>query len=254
MRSEGAPTTMETGLPTMSGRGDAVYAALRQAVVEQALSPGTKLPEDGLGAHFGVSRTIVRAALQRLAGDGLVEMKAKRTATVARPSLAEARSVFEVRRCLEREVIRLVIARWKAEFGTALERHVRLEEAAAKEPDTTATIRLAAEFHIKLAAMAGNRLLSRYVGEVVSRCSLILAVFGRPHRSECAIGEHREVIAALKAGDVEAAVAAMDHHVALVEQRGVAGDAEAPTDMATVLGRYWPAGADRTIPKPKTAS
>lgn len=230
-----------------SKRSDLVYTVLRQAVIEQALTPGTKLLEDELGSHFGVSRTIVRAALQRLAGDGLVEMKAKRTATVARPSLDEARAIFEVRRCLEREAIRLVVTRWKPEFGAELEGHLREEEEAAKRQDKSLSIRLAGEFHIKLAEMSRNALLLRYVSEVVSRCSLILAVFGRPHSSECGISEHRDVIAALRAGDVERAVAVMDHHVALVESRALIGDAAEGPDLRAILGRYLPAAGAEPV-------
>ena len=46
-----------------STRSDLVYTVLRRAVIEQALAPGAKLLEDEIGAHFGVSRTVVRAAL-----------------------------------------------------------------------------------------------------------------------------------------------------------------------------------------------
>src|SRR6185295_1588277 len=99
--------------------------------------------EDKLAEQFGVSRTLVRAALARLAADGLVEIGNKRTATVARPSLEEARAVFEVRRCLEAEVVRLVISKWKSAMGAALEAHVREERAAAAGDQPTASIRLA---------------------------------------------------------------------------------------------------------------
>lgn len=224
-----------------ANRSDLIYTVLRRAVIEQALLPGAKLLEDEIGVHFGVSRTVVRAALQRLAGDGLVEMKAKRTATVARPSLDEARAIFEVRRCLEREAIRLLVERWKAEYGAELEGHVRDEEEAAKRDDKALSIRLAGEFHIRLAEMTGNVLLLRYVSEVVSRCSLILALYGRPHSSECGIHEHRDVIAALRSGDVARATAVMDHHVALVESRALIGEDGAAPDIGAVIGRYLPA-------------
>jgi DNA-binding GntR family transcriptional regulator len=235
-----------------SRRSDTVYDVLREAMVEQALTPGTKLQEDALGAHFGVSRTIIRAALQRLAGDGLVEMKAKRSATVARPSLDEARSVFEVRRSLESEVVRLVVARWQPAFQASLEHHIIEEEQAARQGDGKLTVRLAAGFHVTLAGMAGNPLLTRYVNEVVSRCSLILAVFGRPHQSECAIDEHRQILAALLAGDASAAVHAMHDHVALVEQRGLIETEEAP-DIGSILEPYWP-GASEAVPVKPSSS
>ena len=51
---------------TPNTRSDTAYHALRQAIIEQALKPGAKLPEDEIGNHFGMSRTLVRAALARL--------------------------------------------------------------------------------------------------------------------------------------------------------------------------------------------
>jgi DNA-binding GntR family transcriptional regulator len=218
-------------------RAEIAYRALRQAIIEQQLKPGTKLPEEEIGAAFGISRTLSRQALARLNGDGLVETGNKRTATVARPGLEEAREIFEMRRGLEAQAVRLVVKRWRAEYGSALEGHVR-EERAAEGRDPAVAIRLAGEFHIKLAEMAGNRLLLRYLTEVVSRCSLILAVYGRPHSSECAISEHQEVIAALRAGDAERAVAIMDEHIGSVEARALLADSTAQEPLAAVLSRY----------------
>ncbi len=228
-------------------RVDVAYGALRQAIIEQQLRPGTKLPEDEIGASFGISRTLVRQALARLHADGLVDTGGKRTATVARPSLDEAKEIFEVRRCLERQVVHLVIERWRPENGSILEGHVR-EETAAAGQDPAVAIRLAGEFHLKLAEMSGNRLLLRYLTEVVSRCSLILAVFGRPHSSECAINEHQEIIDALRSRDAERAVAIMDEHVGSVEARALLADRGSPEPLAAVLSRYAAgAGADNIV-------
>jgi DNA-binding GntR family transcriptional regulator len=222
-----------------SSRVDVARKALRQAIIEQALPPGTKLPEDELGARFGMSRTLVRAALAQLQSEGLVDAPPRRTATTAKPTLEEAKEVFEVRRTLEREVVRLVIARWRAEFGAELEGHVREEEAARKAGEERVSIRLAGEFHTRLGAMSGNALLRRYLGEVVSRCSLILALYGRPHSADCAVNEHREIVAALRGRDADAAVAVMDRHLGSVEHRArLDQGGEAPFDLGAVLTRY----------------
>jgi DNA-binding GntR family transcriptional regulator len=219
-------------------RADTAYQALRQAIIEQALPPGTRLPEDVIGSQFAMSRTLARATLARLQTEGLIEAGRKRVATVARPSLEEAKEDFEVRRALEREVIRLVVGRWKPQFGAVLDGHVREEDAAKARHDARVSIRLAGEFHIKLAEMSGNRLLQRYLSEVVSRCSLILALYGRPHSSECAVNEHREIIDALRHGDAAAATALMDHHVGSVEQRALIGERDSELDLGVVLSRY----------------
>ncbi len=222
-----------------STRADLACQALRQAIIEQALPPGTKLPEDELGTRFGMSRTLVREVLAQLQSEGLVDAPPRRTATTARPTLDEAREIFETRRMLEREVVRLVIARWQPQFGAELEGHVRAEEAARQEGEARVSIRLAGEFHTRLGEMAGNTLLRRYLGEVVSRCSLILALYGRPHSADCAVNEHREIVAALRSGDADAAIRIMDHHLGSVEQRALFDhDRNAEFDLGAVLSRY----------------
>lgn len=61
-------------------RTEIVYKNLRQAIIEQALLPGDKLPEDIIGERFGVSRTIVRGVLTRLFSEGLVDLRPNRGA------------------------------------------------------------------------------------------------------------------------------------------------------------------------------
>lgn len=239
-----------------SNKSDQAYTAIRQAIIEQALAPGTKLPEDSLGTHFGMSRTLIRAALARLVAEGLVDTRQKRTATVAQPSLEEARSVFELRRCLEAEVVRLVVARWQPAMGAALEGHIRLEDQAAKQPQAPVSARLAGEFHQLLAQMTGNPLLERYLGELVSRCSLILAIYGRPHRTDCAIAEHRGFVEALRRGDEKAARRLMAKHLGHVEQRALHGQAaDAEPDLGQILGRYSPAPVEgAALPRKRRAA
>jgi DNA-binding GntR family transcriptional regulator len=222
-----------------SPRVEIAYEALRRAIIEQALLPGSKLPEDQLGIHFGISRTLVRAVLGRLHIVGLVDALPKRTVTVARPTLEEAKDIFEVRRVLEREAVRLAISRWRSAFGAELEGHVREEESAKVARDDRMSIRLAGEFHIKLAGMSGNRVLERSLAELVSRCSLILAAYGRPHSSECAISEHSEIIRALRDGDASTAAALMDNHIGSVERRAVIDGSHGTTaNLSEILARY----------------
>lgn len=222
-----------------SPRIDIAHEALKQAILERALQPGTKLPEDEIGAHFAMSRTLVRAVLAKLATEGLVDVRPKRTATVAQPTLAEARDVFEVRRALEAEVVRLVIKRWKPSFGAELEGLMREEDAARARHEDHAAGRLAGEFHIRLAKLTGNVLLEQYMSELVTRCSLILAVYGSSHVHDHGENEHTELIAALRDGDAARAVAIMESHMSDVERRALheTDPAESPA-LGDVLSRY----------------
>jgi DNA-binding GntR family transcriptional regulator len=206
---------------TPAQKAELAYKAIRRAILEQALIPGTKLPEDQLGAQFGVSRTLTRAVLGRLASESLVQMGNKRTATVSQPSLEEARAVFEMRRCLEVEAVRLVMARWQPAMGAALEGHVREEQQNGQAGRTAVASRLAGEFHTRLAQMSGNPLLERYLSEVVTRCSLILAVYGRPHSFDCACTEHHQLIEAFRTQNTQQAVQLMLEHLHGIEKRAL---------------------------------
>lgn len=222
-----------------SDRVDIAHRTLRQAIIEQALKAGTKLPEDEIGRHFSMSRTLVRTVLAKLQAQGLVDTYHKRTATVAQPSLDEARDAFAIRRALEREMMKAVIKRWNPAIEKLLREHVQEEEVAHAKGDVRLSTRLAGEFHLKLAELSGNALLERYLSELVSRCSLILAMYSRPHSSECAISEHSGLINALKKGDQAAAEHLMDEHLLSVESRAlIEDDLAAEPDIGSILSRF----------------
>src|SRR5262245_66682696 len=113
-----------------SDRVATIYRALRHAIIEQALSPGAKLPEDTIGERFGASRTIVRHVLGQLAAEGLVELRRNYGAMVATPSWDEARDIFEVRLGLESLVVARLAGRLTPEQIKRLNAHVDEEEQA----------------------------------------------------------------------------------------------------------------------------
>jgi DNA-binding GntR family transcriptional regulator len=203
-----------------TSRVGTVYNALKRAILEQGLGPGDKLPEDAIGEQFGVSRTIVHEALVRLAGDRLVELRRNRGAQVASPSLDEGRELFNVRYALEKLVVETLCGTLTSDQLERLAKHVQDEEDARGRSDPR-SIRLAGEFHTILADMTGNATLIRFVGEVIARCSLIISLYGRPHSAECAISEHRAIVAALQAGDAAKASSLMHHHLSDVMNRAL---------------------------------
>ena len=222
-------------------RAGAIYRALRHAIIEQALGPGAKLPEDAIGERFGVSRTIVRHVLGQLAAEGLVELRRNHGAAVATPSWDEARDVFDVRLGLEALVVARLSGRLTPEQVKQLNAHVA-EEERARGNDEPLSIRLATEFHILLAEMTGSPVLARYVSENASRCGLTLALYSRPHSSECAVNEHRAIVAALAKGDAAKATALMNDHLEAVAGRAlIVPKPEKDRDLKSILGRY---GAD----------
>lgn len=204
-------------------RSEQICAALRTAILERALLPGMKLPEDALGERFGASRTIVRQALERLAAEGLVELRRNRGAVVATPSLEEARDLFDLRCQIEDLVVSRLIANFGPKQLEALENHLAKEIEAESGPEPV-SIRLATEFHILVAQLTESPVLIRYVEDVGYRCGLTLALYSRPHSTDCGIHEHREIIEALKAGDEARARELMRHHLGAVADRALLKD------------------------------
>ncbi|MBO4223709.1 GntR family transcriptional regulator [Bradyrhizobium neotropicale] len=249
MAPRAASKTAET-----SDKVSVICRALRRAIIEQALEPGAKLPEDSLGERFGVSRTIARHALGQLAAEGLVELRRNRIAVVATPSWQDARDAFDVRIQLERLVVRQLAGKLTKAQIAELSAHVDAEDRARGGSDPV-SIRLATEFHILLAHMTNSPVLIRYVSEIAYRCCLTLSLFSRPHSSECAINEHRAIIAALVRGDEEKVMSLMHSHLDSVAGRAlVAPVPQRGRDLIDILAPYAEAAeGSRVVKLPKAA-
>lgn len=213
----------EDGLPG-NGRDEAIYRNLYAAIVENHLEPGTKLPEDTLAEAFGVSRTSVRKVLQRLAYERLVDIRLNRGATVAQPTVKEARDVFAARRIVECGAMPMVVANARPEKLAVIRDIVRREHEAAARDDRREAILLSGEFHVALARLAENDAITGFLAGLVSRSSLVIATFGSPLAGSCRHSEHERVIELIGAGDVEGARTWMEQHLRDVERSVVLVD------------------------------
>lgn len=198
-----------------------VYSGLRRAIMEHGLALGIPLPEEQVAARFNVSRTIVRAALDRLMAEGLVVRTKNRTARVANPTREDAVDVLDIRRHVEGIVVERLAGRLSARQLEELRVHVEREKAAHEQGSRDVAVRLSGEFHLMLAQSTGSSVLVRYVTELVSRFSLVLVAHGRPHSEACAVDEHLRVLDALATGDAETARKLMEQHLADVGRRAL---------------------------------
>ncbi|MBX4969987.1 DNA-binding GntR family transcriptional regulator [Rhizobium binae] len=192
---------------------------LAAAIGEGALKPGTKILEEAIAEHFGVSRTVVRGALGVLESDHLLERKRNRGTFVAEPSIEQAKNLFEARRKLERMLLELVILRATSDELDALERLTDEEEHIHRHGDEKSKTVLSGKFHIVLADLAGNPVLTEMLSKVVARLSLVMALYEEDRKDDCGADHHRMIVTALKAKDLAKAQDLMDHHLADIEGR-----------------------------------
>jgi DNA-binding GntR family transcriptional regulator len=202
---------------------DIVYAHIFEAILEQRLAPGTKLSEEALGEIFGVSRTIIRRALSRLAHEGVVLLRPNRGAVVASPSVEEARQVFLARRLVERAITELAV------------QHATAERDSFSRGDRGAGIRLSGEFHLKLAEAAKNAPLISFQRSLVSQTSLIIAQYESGNRSHCSYDEHTQLIDAIEARDAALAVNLMMHHMDHIDSKLNLDEESASDDLHAVF-------------------
>lgn len=223
-------------MPTMeSSTTRTIVESLTRAIVEHRLQPGTKLAEQKLADHFGVSRTLVRQALFQLAQNRLIRLEPARGAFVAAPAADEARQVFAVRRMLESEMTRAFVREVTPAKIKALKEHVAQERAAVDQEDVPGRTELLGDFHVRMAELMGNEVLAQLLGELISRCALITLMYQTTSAAEHSNDEHAQIVKALAARDEDLAVRLMNEHLLNVEQ-SLAFDRKLPSnDIALAL-------------------
>lgn len=206
-----------------------IVETLTRAIVEHRLLPGTKLAEQKLADHFGVSRTLVRQALFQLSQNRLIRLEPARGAFVASPSVDEAKQVFAVRRMLEIEMTRAFVQQVTPSKIKALREHVAQERQAVDNQDVPGRTELLGDFHVRMAELMGNQVLAELLRELISRCALITLMYQSNQAAEHSNDEHADIVKALAARDEELAVRLMNEHLLHVEEN-LTFDRKLPTN------------------------
>ena len=191
--------------------------SLEQRIVEGELGNGKRLDETELSNFYGVSRTPVREALQRLAESGLAEHLPRRGTFVRSPSLSQLVEMFEVMAELECMAIRLAARRATSNDIDALEKDNETCRAAVAANDTKKYYEINARLHGRIYQMSGNSFLANEARRLHDRLRpfrrLQLRVRGRMEES---MAEHDIILAALRDGDADRAMETMKKHITIV--------------------------------------
>lgn len=187
------------------------------SIAERRLRPGMRLKEEELAEIFSVSRAKIRQVLSSLQKEGLVTIQPNRGAFVSAPDVEEARDVLYFRSSIEQRVVERLARKITPAQLTALRAHIDSERAASAQNEITEVIRLSGGFHMMLAEMLGSEFLHTILRDLVSRSSLITAIYRDTAHYNCGPDEHDQIVSALEQGDGAGAVAAMAHHIQHIE-------------------------------------
>ena len=197
-------------------RADQIAKTLEEQIFNGTFANGERLDEVRLAERFGVSRTPLREAFQKLALSGLVEQIPRRGVFVRQPGPVELIEMFEVMAELEAVCGRLAAVRISdaalAELGEA---NARCLDAVAAH-DADAYYWENERFHQIIYRESGNGFLEQETLNLHNRLQPFrraqLRLRGRMNQS---MTEHEEIMDALSAGDAERAAASLRSHVAV---------------------------------------
>jgi GntR family transcriptional regulator, rspAB operon transcriptional repressor len=202
-----------TGVST----SDQVYLALREAIVSAELEPGRRLSENELADLLGVSRTPVREALFRLRDERLVAIVPQLGTFVTLISPAAVEDAAFVREALECAAIRRAVARVADADLAALQANLSAQERAEEEGDAEAFDVLDEGLHRLLAELSGHEIVWYLARRANGHLDRIRGLsLPEPDYLGEMVAEHRELVAAIAAGDADRAEAAMRHHLRMV--------------------------------------
>jgi GntR family transcriptional regulator, rspAB operon transcriptional repressor len=200
---------MATLLPR-ANLNEQVYETLRERVLRRDPGPGAKLSLHELADELGVSRSPVHHALTRLVSEGLLKVKARRGYYVTPVTAQALIEGYEVRLALELHAAELSIATVGDERLTQLHGLMNeTTEAISHEAWDAAN----AAFHELQVDLADNRVLSRFYRELSVNLMMQVIRGGRLEGSESLAAEHRAIVEAFQARDVDEARVAIRTHI-----------------------------------------
>lgn len=192
---------------------DQVYAAVREAILRVQLAPGAAISENALCRQFGVSRTPVRAAIQKLSEEGLVDVYPQHGSFVAPIRIAGLQDSHFIRRALEVALLREAAARWTPAMTASLRQALAEQAAFRASGDLDAFLDADERFHRLFATHAGRESVWPAILSAKARLTRFIRMSGNPQRLSDVLAEHAAVIDALERGDVPAAEAALVSHL-----------------------------------------
>jgi DNA-binding GntR family transcriptional regulator len=196
---------------------DKVYNQLKNAIIKKKFPVNYKLKEEDIAEVLKVSRTPVRTALKLLEKDGLLAIIPNKGAFVTKKTYEEIEEAFKVRSELERMSVRHAIINIDDDDIQELENILRNEEESYRIKNRNEAYNYGSEFHMKIAKIAQNRFLERYIEDIIMRTDEydLIYILNDPNQEKeyYTPKQHHEILQALKDGNSELAEKKMEEHI-----------------------------------------
>lgn len=162
------------------GSKDGCFESLKQQILTTALEPGAGLDEASLSAQYGISRTPLREVLQRLAGQGYVQIESHRGAKVASMDVSVMRTFFQTAPMVYANIARLAAENRTGPQLDTLKVDQQAFTQAIANNDPTASALANHRFHATIGAMAHNPYLMACLDRLLIDHTRLGQTFYRP--------------------------------------------------------------------------
>jgi DNA-binding GntR family transcriptional regulator len=217
------------------------YDVLKQRLVAGSYPPGAQLKEEHIARDLGLSRTPVRAALKRLIDDGLATMDAGRGVRVAEWTDADILETYHLRALLEAHAAQRAAERRDPAVVASLQQLNREMTAAMAKDSAESVLRLQAinsRFHRTILEGSGSPRLKQLLASIIDMPIVVRSFFVSNREDlQQSLQHHKDVTAAIAAGDGEVAAQAMQLHLRLSAQRFFQRRAEFVQSQQTPVAR-----------------
>lgn len=215
------PARRRTGAgKTQSLLKERAYEQLKLLIQDSTFRPGDFLSERQLAARFGMSKTPLKAALERLTMEGFIAVSPQQGIVVRDLSIHEVADQFELRAALEAFVARSIAGKLSEPQKMRLRDNLRQQQHAAAERDVRTSVDLDTEFHGMLCEFQGNQEILRVMSQLREKMHrVIFHVFSKDAgRLAGSVDEHMAIAEAVLSGDADLAARQVERHLEFGKQ------------------------------------
>lgn len=194
---------------------DKAYAEIKNSLLDETFPPGTFLSERQLSSMLGMSKTPIRAALERLESEGFVAVAPQQGIVVRELSMDEIVDLFDIRLALESFVVSRLAGRLLPDQIEQLRENLDAQKGCAERNDLLSYTKLDAEFHLMFSCFLDNQEILRVMLRLQDKIHrVIIKVSQSPGRPRDSYEEHLGIMKAVSNGEGDLAAARIGEHLA----------------------------------------
>jgi DNA-binding GntR family transcriptional regulator len=194
---------------------DQAYVELKRRILEGDYPPGSFLAERQLADDLGMSKTPVKAALERLEYEGFIAVSPQQGILVRELSIGEIADQYEIRAALESFAVRTLAGKLSPEQISLLQANLTEQQLQSKKCDVDMAVKLDSSFHLLFPTFLNNQEILRVMNQLREKMGMIIATVFQTHHNRIvsSYAEHKAIAEAVIEGNGFRAAELIEEHL-----------------------------------------